>query len=545
MAPVKSGHIFCTKCPMEFTRQGWFTKHMKNVHSVSKDKVNEVSEKETTNSVEELVSTEVSDNVEVTPMVEETVEITPMVIIDNSDAEISEVCETMAAIAEMVDNPSQMFGSCNDCEYISLNDTDLKTHRRKHIEYFEECTLCGGAFHSIEGLSKHIETDHTVLEALRSKEVTVKKLLDTMRKAAKEKKSMKSDNTKLEQELIASRKENDVKTKQIAKLMVDISTKEELLKVQNTTTKSKEKIKISETPIEFVCNHCNYIGKNKQEVDGHFKFEHLKCLKCQENFMTVGQLKGHMAKEHADSIWHKKKNCELCKKSFSNWTLYEVHIKKHQCLRFTCTVCKAEFTTKAAGLEHKIECDKEKTFSCHECNFKAPVESDISKHLDEVHLAGFETITNMENSIKGKTTDDTCFCPLCDFKAQTEEAVIKHLEETHELKDTTNEPKTNKSVNKSSNITCKNGESCRFLKENRCHYYHKVAAQPEEPWKEVVSRRKRFEKQQGQTSGVLRPSVGLSGVKNCRDWDKCDRGRRCKFQHYEKNFSSGPPKRRQ
>ena len=147
------------------------------------------------------------------------------------------------------------------------------------------------------------------------------------------------------------------------------------------------------------------------------------------------QIKGHMAKEHTDSIWHKKNNCELCKKSFSNWTLYEVHIKKHQCLRFTCGVCKLEFTTKASGLEHKIECDKVKTFSCHECNFKAPVENYISKHLDEVYMAGFETITNIENSIKGNETDDKCFCPLCDFKAQTEEAVVKHLEETHELKD--------------------------------------------------------------------------------------------------------------
>ena len=542
MAPVKSGHIFCTKCPMEFTRQGWFNKHMKNVHTVSNNKVNKVVEKDTTNSEEELVTTEISDTVEVEVEATESVEITPMAIFDDSDAEISEICETMAAIADIVDNPSQMFGSCNDCDYISLNDTDLKAHRRKHIEYFDECTLCGGAFHSIEELSQHIETDHTVVEALRSKELTIKKLLENMRKAAKEKKSMKAHNTKLEEELIASRKDNDVKTKQIAQFMVDISTKEELLKVQNTT---KEKRKVSETPIEYACNQCNYVGKTKQEVDEHFKFDHLKCQKCKENFMTLDQFKGHMEKKHKDSIWHKKKNCELCKKSFSNWTLYKVHIKKHQCLRFTCTVCKAEFTTKAAGLEHKIKCDKDKTFSCHECNFKAQTESDISKHLDEVHLAGFETITNMENSINGNESDDKCFCPLCDFKAQTEEAVVKHLEDVHELKDITNESQSNKSIKRSPNIVCKNGVSCRFLKENRCHYYHEVAAQHEGPWVEVQSRRKRQERHQSQATGVSTPSGRLSDVKNCRDWDKCDRGRWCKFQHYKKNFSLGTSNRRQ
>ena len=49
-----------------------------------------------------------------------------------------------------------MFGSCDECEYISLNDADLKVHSIKHDTEDEECNLCGGIFKDIEGLYNHM-----------------------------------------------------------------------------------------------------------------------------------------------------------------------------------------------------------------------------------------------------------------------------------------------------------------------------------------------------------------------------------------------------
>ena len=79
--------------------------------------------------------------------------------------------------------------------------------------------------------------------------------------------------------------------------------------------------------------------------------------------------------------------------------------------------------------------------------------------MDEVHLEGFETITNMENSIKETETMIKCIY-TCDFEAQTEEEVAKHIDIVHLEKDET-EPTS------VSNKACKNGIYCHFLKQNR------------------------------------------------------------------------------
>ena len=42
--------------------------------------------------------------------------------------------------------------------------------------------------------------------------------------------------------------------------------------------------------------------------------------------------------------------------------------------------------------------DKEEVFNCYKCEFKAKTKDTLAQHLDKVHLAGFETITNMNKS---------------------------------------------------------------------------------------------------------------------------------------------------
>ena len=74
--------------------------------------------------------------------------------------------------------------------------------------------------------------------------------------------------------------------------------------------------------------------------------------------------------------------------------------------------------TKAIAVEHNNNCIKEKEYTCHKCEFKAKSEEQVAKHLDEVHLEGFETITNMNNSIIEKENMISCIYS-CDFKAET------------------------------------------------------------------------------------------------------------------------------
>ena len=115
--------------------------------------------------------------------------------------------------------------------------------------------------------------------------------------------------------------------------MVENANKDDRSEQGNGKAQDCEQEKDIETPpidaqaIEFECGLCNFKSKTKNVLEGHIRFDHLKCQTCKENFFTIEKFKSHMEKSHTDSIWHKKKNCELCKRSFSNWTLYEAHIK--------------------------------------------------------------------------------------------------------------------------------------------------------------------------------------------------------------------------
>ena len=480
---------------------------------------------------EEEIDVEVTKEVEVeaVKVVSESVEPTE----EQADS-ISQISQIMRDMVEIIDNLSQMLGSCDKCDYISQNDTDLKEHNNKN---------------------------HPKIITIVNEGETIKKMGIMLRKDSVEKKSFIKQINNLKKALEAAHEENSTKTKRISLLMVENSTKDDLSNVE-TTEKATEETS-DKTPVKdtvFDCVMCEYKAKTRGEVDGHIRFEHLKCQTCKENFRTVEEFKSHMTKSHKNSIWHKKKNCDLCKRCFSNWTLYEVHIKKHQCLKFTCTFCNAEFVTKATGVEHIQNCSKrpEVSFSCHKCEFKAPTENEMSKHLDEVHLLGYETITNMEKSINNNNTIQCIYD--CDFKAKTEEAVAKHIDEIH-LEIEINDQKEHKSVKTKmdkSNSVCKNGVTCRFLKQNRCLFFHKEAAQPGDGQWEVV-RPRRQGRQYGLSGETLAKGVnGVSyrvhpvTVKWCKEGDKCHKGYRmstgrmwnCAFRHESLDFNQRSKMRR-
>ena len=203
------------------------------------------------------------------------------------------------------------------------------------------------------------------------------------------------------------------------------------------------------------------------------------------------------------------------------------------------------------------EKQKEHKFGCTICDFKEDTEEQIVKHLSDVH--------NVDDIPKEKEDTKDVNCPLCDFSSKSEEQTIKHIEDVHKLVDESTSKKINKpcryyrqkrcfkgqdckfvheetqeSPNKkpteNTTKTCKHGIKCTFLKQNRCHFYHEVAAQPK--------KQSRPSEQQEQQPEIVRsdprPTSGhehkfrasLNQVNMCNDNHKCDRGRRCRFRHY-------------
>ena len=419
---------------------------MKSNHSVSVARQQKEVEKEV----------DANDEINTEVVVEETVEITPMVgsitenvveaaTTQNDDAidvnkSISEMVENMAAIVDIIENPSQMFGSCDECEYISLNDADLRVHSKKHDDTEdEECNLCGGVFKDIEGLYNHMETNHTIDETLKSKDAIIKKLGNTLRKNATEKKTMKAQNTNLKEMLEES-------TKEATTLKVQLEIQTNMVKVLKA---QREK---TVTPVL-----------------------ELSCKMCSQKFGDNACLKAHMKIHQAELEFHP---CELCLKPFKTKLDLKVHLEKH-----------CEFTRDVVKGHIKDNCSKCDKCKCSKCkvNHHHPNNHRSSTAEREVQIVAQESITRPRG--------------------------------------------------KKESPTCRNGMSCRFLRQNRCLYFHPESAQPlsdqmqgdqeEGDWVRVQPRRPR-QQQEGREGKSCDTS---GGVKWCNAGNSCDKGRTCRFRH--------------
>ena len=205
--------------------------------------------------------------------------------------------------------------------------------------------------------------------------------------------------------------------------------------------------------------------------------------------------------------------------------------------------------------DHTEKNSRNKTvnFQCMECEQKADTEDVLVKHLAYVH--------NLHDITEQRKHEGNQFnCALCDHIEDSEQELVNHLEISHKLVDVSSKTKTNQtSLNQrrtnSSLIKCENGQSCWYLRENRCRYYHEEAAQPEEVWEEVRSRHSRQPNNnhnnnlQNNNYHINQPNNhqthpnkhhnhqhnqqgdSWEGVQWCRMDLSCTRGRRCKYRH--------------
>jgi hypothetical protein len=82
----------------------------------------------------------------------------------------------------------------------------------------------------------------------------------------------------------------------------------------------------------------------------------------------------------------------------------------------------------------------------------------------------------------------------CDHTETREADLIKHIDKDHlEIEnEPPNKTHANKTHSTSEDRPCRNGDTCRFLKDNRCMFFHDVAAQPSQnQWQSVHSRQRR------------------------------------------------------
>ena len=121
------------------------------------------------------------------------------------------------------------------------------------------------------------------------------------------------------------------------------------------------------------------------------------------------------------------------------------------------------------------------------------------------------------------TNSDKCKCTKCKVNHMNKQNISPHIVPVN--RDEYESP------------MCLNGPPCRFLRQNRCNYFHPEAAEPEGgPWQDAGPRRRKqqqqSEKQDRLQQGHGRlPSVSQGNALWCTWADKCCRGRRCNYKH--------------
>ena len=279
--------------------------------------------------------------------------------------------------------------------------------------------------------------------------------------------------------------------------LLDSATKANVVlkdKLDNITSRAEnqEAVEEDETALKN-CNQCDFVAKTGQELAGHMKFEHLRCKDCNECFLSDKALKIHNSKMHSIELHQ----CFPCKLIFPNKIGRDVHIKKKHSEKIThkCTLCKDVFKTQDGMLSHIKD-----------------------KHTED------------------DTNKSQWQCPVCDNTYNSENELVKHIDNVHFEKEVSSTNENN------SNKACRNGLNCRFLKENRCMFYHDVAAQVGE-WREVSHHRKGKETwTKGRNGSSYR--VHPITVKLCINGDSCDKGKRlpngrmwnCAFRHNKSDF---------
>ena len=453
--------------------------------------------------------------------------------------------------------------SCKDCKELKTEYSDL---RKQHDKLLIRTTnTLKSAEEQKLFLRKQLKLAEKEVEQNRDKWSSDVDSLTEEINNLKAEDADKRSKSNLKKELEQYKKALADKVKENLELSNKLETAKSQMEHENKMPDSTNQEKQNETQKEkcettsIKCGRCRFVAKSTLELRGHAKFVHLTCKFCNKFCNNLIIMDEHMKTNHPREY---RPVCEPCKMLFPNANTLEAHKKKKHTKNYSCQVCKDRFEHKSELMKHMKHVHTEKTnehkkkeynFGCIICDFRESTEDQISKHMAEVH--------NIEDA--KKDNDLECFnCPLCEYNADSEELVIKHLEDVHKLVDEPKPRKINKPCryykqnrcfkgedckfthektfentyetkdNHNEHIKCKHGLNCTYLKQNRCSFYHEIAAQPR---KESNLR----QPTQGGRADPRPPSghdqqsnVSLRQVKLCRDGNKCDKSRACRYRHY-------------
>ena len=239
------------------------------------------------------------------------------------------------------------------------------------------------------------------------------------------------------------------------------------------------------------------------------------CDQCDTKFRTKEMLSNHIAECHKNST-EKAPNktvlymCNVCEQTFSNIKSLEDHLTKNKCKEIKCNKCSKLVLTKNDLINHLkkdhgqpplIQID-DHIYKCNVCNKTFESKNELKNHLTENICPHPPTSTVEHNGNASNNNNNN--------------QLNNHMYRLRE---------------------CRNGMECRFLKNNKCKFYHAVAEQPANDnvqWQQVNNQRRQNSRHS--SHHVQQTRVSSVGVQWCRYGNRCNRGRFCPFRHYDLDF---------
>ena len=285
-------------------------------------------------------------------------------------------------------------------------------------------------------------------------------------------------------------------------LKAQLKTKTDLLEaVQSKTTSSVQKEtarKNNEVEVSLEkCKVCGFSSKSKVVMHQHMESRHkgvkvFKCLMCAAVLNSKESFKQHKVK-------HQK---ELDVVTFEH----------------VCKECNISFGCREDQLQHLLDKHRPKNYkkhnSGHDMNIEECRNGPSCKWLKEGHC-NFEHKEQPWKKVQHRRQRQATLQQSQKQQPRQQQQGKQHDRQQQQIRQTYPRQEQKKPA-------CSNGPACKFLKENRCNFYHKQA---------------RHQMQhQRQSSGAWQQNAGSIQLRQCKFGSRCDKGRECGFLHLPTDF---------
>ena len=363
----------------------------------------------------------------------------------------------------------------------------------------------------------------------------IKKTDEKKNELHKEKNKMGVDNKHLKSELKKCQEMLAQSRKKVSTLTAQLNTSASISEVVETLNSDDEDLKIK-------CDTCGWEARNSAIMEAHMNIKHNKeaasvehiCNACNKKFTGNDELEVHMTVEHEDEA-----DCSKCNAFFKK----EADVYKHagECDEIiplnTCDKCEREVISKAALKKHMLTCKGKKQVpnckngsSCrwhkaNRCLFvhqDRPNQQQANQHVDnEWHVVqprqrqAHIKCHNCKKQFRNQSDKQNHFCDNhqrqapnncnnCKKQFRNWGEKQNHLCDNHHI---------SRQQHQRPLVECRWGAGCHRLKTGMCPLKHNQQTN-------------RFP-QQSQPS---RPQLW------CQFQDRCLKGQRCAFKHFQQGF---------